>query len=250
MRIDTEGLVIREKSVGESDRLVTVLTRRQGILRAFARRANNIRNGKLSATQLFSYSRFTIFMGRDTYIIDDAQPIQLFFDLRKDIARLSLAQYFCELAGALAPQGEDAEEFLRLMLNALHFLGEGTRPGPVLKATVEMRMLSLAGYMPDLVCCADCGRYEADVMYFFPRGGRIRCGDCYAPDGSVACVALGRGALTALRHIVYSDFEKLFSFSLSPESAKELAEAGEQYVLGTLERSFNTLDFYREMSGR
>lgn len=244
MRIDTEGLVVKEKSVGESDRLITVLTRRQGILRAFARRANNIRNGKLSATQLFSYSRFTVFMGRDTYIIDDAQPIQVFFDLRKDIARLSLAQYFCELAGLLAPQGEEAEEFLRLMLNALHFLGEGTRPAGVLKATVEMRMLSLAGYMPDLVCCAECGRYEADVMYFFPRDGRIRCGDCFTPNGSDPCVALGRGALTGLRHIVYSEFAKLFSFSLSSEGAKELEEASEQYVLCTLQRGFNTLDFY------
>lgn len=249
MRIDTEGLVIREKSVGESDRLVTVLTRRQGILRAFARQANSIRNGKLSATQLFSYSRFTVFMGRDTYMIDDAQPIQLFFDLRKDIARLSLAQYFCELAGALAPQGEDAEEFLRLMLNALHFLSKGSRPEPLLKATVEMRMLSLAGYMPDLVCCADCGCYEADVMYFFPRGGLIRCGNCCSPDGSVPCVALGRGALTGLRHIVYSEFEKLFSFSLSPEGMRELSEAGEQYILCTLERGFNTLDFYHETAG-
>lgn len=249
MRIDAEGLVIREKSVGESDRLITVLTRHQGILRAFARQANRIRSGKLSATQLFSYSRFTIFMGRDTYIIDDAQPIEVFFDLRKDIERLSLAQYFCELADVLAPQGEDAEEYLRLMLNALHFLSKDLRPAAVLKAIVEMRMLSLAGYMPDLVCCADCGKYEADVMYFFPCGGSIRCGDCYVPDDSVPHAALGRGALAGFRHIVYSDFEKLFSFNLSGESAKELSSAAERYVLCTLERGFKTLDFYHETAG-
>lgn len=249
MRIDTEGLVIREKSVGESDRLITILTRKQGILRAFARQANNIRNGKLSATQLFSYSRFTIFVGRDTYMVDDAQPVQVFFELRKDMERLALAQYFCELAGVLAPEGEDAEEFLRLTLNALHFLCKGSRSPRVLKATVEMRMLSLAGYMPDLVCCEGCGCYEADVMYFSPRGGKIRCGACGVPDGAGPCSVLGRGALTGMRHIVYADFEKLFSFSLSPESTKELSEAAERYTLCTLGRGFNTLDFYHEMEG-
>ena len=39
MQIDTDGLVIMERQVGESDRLITVLTREEGVLRAFARRA-------------------------------------------------------------------------------------------------------------------------------------------------------------------------------------------------------------------
>ena len=41
MQIHTEGLVIRESSVGESDRLVTLLTREEGVVRAFARKAKN-----------------------------------------------------------------------------------------------------------------------------------------------------------------------------------------------------------------
>ena len=151
MQIETKGLVIMEKCVGESDRLVTVLTSEEGVVRAFAQQAKKIKSSKLSATQLFSYSRFTIFKGRDKYIIDDAQPIEVFFDLRRDIERLSLAQYFCELAGALAPQEAVAGDFLRLMLNSFHFLCKGTRPNSQIKAIVEMRMLSLAGYMPNLV---------------------------------------------------------------------------------------------------
>lgn len=41
MQVKTQGLIIREQTVGESDRLVTVLTRDAGVVRAFARRANN-----------------------------------------------------------------------------------------------------------------------------------------------------------------------------------------------------------------
>jgi len=78
MLIETEGLVIMEKSVGENDRLITVLTRQEGVVRAFAQQAKKIKNNKLSATQLLSYSRFTIFKGREKYIIDDAQPIEVF----------------------------------------------------------------------------------------------------------------------------------------------------------------------------
>ncbi len=98
MRIDTQGLVVLEKCVGEADRLVTVLTKEKGILRAFVQKQGRAGGAKLSATRLFTYSRFTVFEGRDSYIIDDAQPLEVFFDLRRDIGRLSLAQYFCELS--------------------------------------------------------------------------------------------------------------------------------------------------------
>jgi DNA repair protein RecO (recombination protein O) len=79
MRTDAEGLVIMEKCVGDSDRLITILTRQKGVLRAFVQRPGRARSGRLSATRLFSYSRFTIFEGRDKYIIDEAQPIEVFF---------------------------------------------------------------------------------------------------------------------------------------------------------------------------
>lgn len=206
-----------------------------------------MKNGRLSATRLFSYSRFTVFEGRDTYVIDDAVPLEVFFSLRNDIGRLSLAQYFCELAAALAPQDGEAGDFLRLMLNALYLLGKGSRPNEIVKAAVEMRMLSLAGYQPDLVGCAECGRYEADVMHFLPRSGLIFCGECYRPTGNEPEVPLTPGVLTGLRHTIYADFEKLFSFSMSQDGRKRLADASETYVKETLGRSFQTLEFYHNL---
>ena len=138
MQMETDGLMIGEQSVGESDRLVTVLTRDEGVVRAFARQAKRTGSTKVSATQLFCYSRLTLYKGREKYIIDDARPIELFFDLRRDIERLALAQYFCELARSLAPQEAPAGDFLRLLLNSFHFLSKGMRPPLLLKAVVEM----------------------------------------------------------------------------------------------------------------
>ena len=249
MKINARGLVVSEKRVGESDRLVTVLTDEKGVLRAFVRQSKQAGGGRLSATRLFTYSRFSIFEGRDSYIIDDAQPIEVFFDLREDIGRLSLAQYFCELAVALAPQGTEAGDYLRLLLNAMYFLCKGSRPNAILKAVVEMRMMSLAGYQPDLVCCAECGCYESETMFFLPRSGKILCGGCYRPQNAEPALLLHGGAMTALRHTVYAEFEKLFSFRVSPDSERELAAASEQYVFETLQRGFQTLDFYYQMTG-
>ncbi len=246
MQIKTQGLIIREQTVGESDRLVTVLTRDEGVIRAFARRAKNLKDSKNSATGLLCYSRLNLYKGRDKYIINDAFPIEVFFGLREDILRLALAQYFCGLAAEVIPEAVEAGEYLRLVLNALHFLSKGTRPPELLKPIVELRMLSLAGYMPDLVCCAECGAYEAERMYFKVNRGALYCQDCYINNGD-PCVALSKGALTAMRHIIYSDFEKVFSFTVTGGAQRELTTAAESYVVHTLQKRPKTLDFYNSL---
>lgn len=246
MQVKTQGLIIREQTVGESDRLVTVLTRDEGVVRAFARRAKNLKDSKNSATGLLCYSRLNLYKGRDKYIINDAFPIEVFFGLRQDIVRLALAQYFCGLSTELIPDGVESGDYLRLVLNALHFLSEGTRPETVLKPIVELRMLSLAGYMPDLVCCAECGAYEADRMYFKVNRGTIYCQDCYLNNGD-PCAVLSRAALTAMRHIIYSDFEKIFFFSISEGAQRELTQAAEAYTVHVLQKRPKTLDFYNSL---
>ncbi len=246
MQIKTEGLIIREQTVGESDRLVTALTRDEGMVRAFARRAKNLKDSKNSATGLLCYSRLNLYKGRDKYIINDAAPIEVFFGLREDILRLALAQYFCGLAAEVVPEAVESGDYLRLVLNALHFLSVGTRPPQLLKPIVELRMLSLAGYMPDLVCCAACGKYEDDRMYFKVNRGTVYCQDCYRNNGD-PCAALSKAALTAMRHIIYSDFEKIFSFSVSPGAQRELSAAAEAYTVGVLQKRLKTLDFYNSL---
>ena len=247
MQIHTDGLVIGEKIVGESDRLVTLLTREEGLVRAFAPQAKNLKNSKVSSTQLLSYSQFSIYKGKTKYVINDGQTLELFFDLRRDIGALSLAQYFCELSALLVPEEAEAGAFLRLVLNALHFLSKGTKPQLLLKAVVEMRMLALAGYMPNLVACDHCGAYESDPMFFLPDQGILICRDCI-DQSHTRSLAVAPGVLTALRHTIYAEFEKLFSFSLQPEGLRQLSTITETYLLHTIGKRLQTLEFYHQMA--
>lgn len=130
MNMNTDGLVIKENTTGENDRVITLLTRDYGIIRAFVRGAKSIKSRSVSATQLLGYSKLSLYKGKDAYIVDDAQPREIFFGLRGDIERLALAQYLCELAAELAPREAEAAEYLSLMLNSLHLLTEGKRPQP------------------------------------------------------------------------------------------------------------------------
>lgn len=247
MRLSTDGLIVKEKNVGEYDRLVVALTRHRGLITAFASGARRLKNRNASSTSLLCYSNLTFFKNKDTYKIDEASAIQVFFSLRGDIVRLSLAQYFCELSLCLAPEGGEAEDFLRLVLNGLHYLSAESRPLPLIKSVVELRLLCLAGYMPDLLVCAGCGAFEGETMYLDPVGGGLVCDDCRKKVGRQGLLPLSRGVLAGLRHIAYAELEKLFSFSLPEESLRQLNLVTERYLLVQTDRQFITLDFYHSL---
>lgn len=245
MRLTTEGIIIRDQNLGEEDRLVTVLTSGFGVLRAFVRGAKKIKSRLGSATQLFSYARFTVFQGKDKYIIDEAEPIEVFFKLRLDIEKLSLAQYFAELITALVSDGVETGEILRLFLNTLHLMSEGKRHNLMLKAVFEMRMMALSGYAPDLLSCQGCGCFEAEIMHFDIQSGELFCPDCRQEGKGIS---LSKGILSALRHIVYAEGDKLFSFTLPPAGCKRLSEITESYTAAHLGRRFQTLEFYHSIA--
>lgn len=249
MSLTTDALIIRENNnIGEADRFVTALTRELGVIRASARGARNLKSRNASATQLLSYSRLSLVKGKAKYIIDDAQPLQIFFELRSDIEKLSLAQYFCELAGLLAPQEEPAEDYLRLMLNALYFLGNGKRSPRQVKAVLELRLLSLAGFMPDLTACCLCGEYDGTPMWFQVQEGTLLCTSCRKTPPSPEAIMVGGNVLAAMRHILYAEFDKCFAFSMEESSLAALARCVEAFLLAQLGHSFHTLDFYHSLS--
>lgn len=245
MSLSTNGLVIRVNNVGEYDRIISVLTADFGIVRAFVHGARSLKNKHATTTSLLSYSHFTFSKKRDTYTVTDSSVNKVFFNLRGDIEKLALAQYFCEIAETLAPVEDAAEEYLRIMLNSLHFLSGNEKNSLLLKAVTELRMLSISGYTPDIVACKECAEYESDVMFFDPVGGELYCSNCRPPIPNL--MAIGKGVLAALRHIVYSDFEKLYSFNLPDESLSNLTRVTETFLLSQIEHRFATLEFYKNL---
>ena len=244
MKFHTDGLIIKEQNIGESDRLVYALTKSNGVIKAFVKGAKNIKNQKCAATSLLAYSRLTIYKSRDTYIIGEARTLRIFSKLRYDVQKMCLAQYFCELAITICPREQKAEKYLSLLLNSLYLLSEDKRSADLIKPCFEMRLASMAGYMPDLRMCRACGEYSADTMYFLPRTGMLECLSCREKISERA-VALNPSTLTALRHTVYADDDKLFSFALSQEGLDVLNEASERYLKYRFEKDFKTLTFYK-----
>ena len=244
MKLNTKGLILKEQSIGEQDKLVTVLTADLGVIKAFVRGAKSIKSNKQSATGLFCYSKLSLYNGKDSYIIDEAQTIEVFFGLRSNIEKLALAQYFAELSCELAPELSDANEYLRVVLNSLYMISNSKKPDLQIKAITELRLLSLSGYMPNLVACERCGEFETETMYFDIEHGLIYCENCADEN---APLALELGIVSAMRHIIFSKLEKLYSFNMTDAQLQDLSYVTETYLKSKTERKYRTLDFYNSL---
>lgn len=246
MTIKTDGIVIREGATGEQDRIITILTREKGVIKAFANGARNPKNKNVSSTGLLCYSDFLINKTqKGVYVVREAIAKEVFFSLRSDIVKLSLAQYFAELTYELSPREEQAGEYLSLLLNSVYLLVQGKKDLRLIKAVLEMRMLSMAGYMPGIVACANCGCFESENMYFSTFTGELFCGECKPLERTLQ---LPLGVVTAMRHICFSDPNKIFSFALPGESILLLSGASEQYLKNITMRKYKTLDFFNMMT--
>ena len=251
MLIKTQGLVLKQRNIGENDRILVILSRDRGIMEVSARGVKRIRSPLAAGSQVLCYSEFCIFQGKKYDTLDSAEIIHPFYDLRLDVTRLSLATYFCDLAHYLSPQKDNAWGALRLLLNTLSLLERQKRAMPLLKAIFELRMLSLSGFMPDLVGCCRCGEYEKEGMYFLPLEAKLICAACLeqaVPDPARRGMPLKYTAplpvLHAMRHIIYAEDDRLFQFQLKGDSLDQLECICENYTRIQTEQTFRSLDIY------
>lgn len=244
MKSKTTGLVLREVKVGESDRILTLLTP-EGLVSASAKGSMRPKNKLFSASGLFCYSEFVLYQGKTICRVDEAAPIEVFFGLRQSVEALALATYIGELLQLLSPTAGEAAVLLRLALNTFYLLSENKKPPTLLKAVFELRSFSRSGFMPDVSACAHCDGTESSGYYLDIPNGMLLCADCGAPRGTLA--PLNLSALAALRHILHAEDEQLFSFTLEGEAAKQLVRAAEGYILYHVDYPPKSLRFWKSL---
>lgn len=246
MKTEVKGVVIREIKLSNDDRLIKILTENAGIVTAIVKESRKRKNDYSSLIRVLSYCVFELFEGKNYYVVDSAEVLDIFWSIKDDLKCFAVSQYFCELCLALSPESSNSQDFLKLFLNSVFCISKKIKDIELVKIIFEMRALTLCGYMPDLVCCRKCHKYESDVMYFLLEQSKIICSDCLSEPISSA-IKISQGMLYALRYIVYSPIEKVFSFKLSDKAKDVLSKLSEKYVLYHLGSGFKSLEFYNSL---
>ncbi len=244
------GLVLRQRSCGENDKFLDILTDGEGLIEVFARGVKKQNSKNASVSQPFCYAKFCVNETEGRTVLNSAEPIRTFFALSSDIGKFALANYFAETVLYISTREKPNNEVLRLILNCLHFLTLGTREPLLMKATFEFRLMSEIGLIPNLIGCCACLKYDAPTMQFDLRGGRLFCEDCIGPRDLSETEALDRRLLHYLRFIALTDMQRLFNLKVPKEYLEVLSGITERYCEIQLDRHFQTLDFFKSMTKR
>lgn len=132
---------------GEADKLVTVFSHEKGKIRVLAKGSRKAGSKLSGPTELFIYSRMLLATGRNFEILTDAQILESFKDLRKNLARVNLALYFVWLTEQMSAFNLPNTGVFELLLGSLYELIK-TSDNESVRNNFEKELAALEGIKP------------------------------------------------------------------------------------------------------
>lgn len=233
-----EAVVLRTHKLGEADRIITLLTRQHGRVRAVAKGVRRTTSRWGSRLEPFNHVDLQFAEGRNLDTITQAETIEPFHSrLGMDYERYTAGTAMLETAERLVTEEREpaVQQFL-LLVGGLRALSSGLHTPPQIMDSYLLRSLSVAGYAPSFDHCVGCGE-EGVHRWFNPSAGGVMCVVCKLPgSATTAPETLGfMGALLA------GDWPRVAA--TEPRHQREASGLVTTYVTWHLERGLRSMAY-------
>jgi DNA repair protein RecO (recombination protein O) len=174
------GVVLRTHKLGEADRIITLLTRERGLVRAVAKGVRKTSSRFGGRLEPFMHVDLQLAEGRSLDIITQVETLNPFArDLGSSYPAYTAGTAMLETAERLVEDGEPAIQQVQLLVGALKALVGGRSTPSLILDSYQLRALAVAGFAPSFDACARCGAVPD------PLGGPHR--SFHAPSGGILC---------------------------------------------------------------
>lgn len=234
-QIKVNGIIIAENNMGDFDKMLTMLTPNLGKIGCSAKGARRPKSLLLCGTQFLCFGEYMIFKGSDTYTINSCETIELFYNIRTDLEKLTYASYITKIISDVTTENQNSFNTLKLFLNTLYMISETDKNLDFITSVFKIRILKILGFAPKLLECATCKSTEG-LNYFSIRDNGFKCSMCSRQDTS--CLEMSDPTKNAIIYILKADPKKIFSFELSEKCQKELKLIANIYLNEKLEKEY------------
>lgn len=250
IRWTTSGIVLKTEAAGESDQRVEFLTPGHGRLRALAKGAMRSRKRFSGRFDLGERHRVGFLVsGRGGGVLIEHAVVEEWFPrFREDWRRLARLAVFLELAGLTVGEGEPIRRFFALFHRGLLRLHEDP-DNDRWSVVYAFRLLSEAGYRPELRRCVRClsGDPGRDAV-FSPAAGGILCSSCRdllasGPDHDPLAMPLAPETRRTLAAVISATDPLLPRFLFSRSALGQSKEALDRFTRHHLDRPLRSLSF-------
>ncbi len=237
----TPAIVLRQRKLGDADKIVTLYTANLGKLDAVAKGVRRVTSRLAGPVEPLSHGSFLLAHGRNLDIITQAQSIEAFQPLREDLSRLSRALYAAELVDRFTEERAENFALYRLLLDTLRRLAQRDDLDLVLRY-FEMALLGQLGYRPELRQCVVCTTaLEATANSWAPSAGGVVCPRCR--PGETALRSLSVNALKVLRLLQGDSYADIGRLRVDPDLANEIERHLRYAIHYALERDVRSAAF-------
>ena len=233
--IKTKGLILAQNNMGDYDKMCTLLTPDLGKIGCSAKGARRAKSTLMAGTQFLCFGDFLLYKGASSYHINSCEPIEIFYNLRLDLDKLTYASRVAKIVNDVTDENQNTYRILQLTLNTIYMISESDKDLDFIYSIFKIRLLSIIGFRPIIDKCAKCYKKE-NLRYFSFKDNGFKCEDCGRIDKGA--MQISNTTIKAIRYIVLSDAKKIYSFDLSEENKKELRLISKLYLNECLEREY------------
>ena len=172
-----EAVVLRTHKLGEADRIVTMLSHYNGLVRAVAKGVRKTGSKFGSRLEPFMVVDVQLYEGRNLDTVSQVETLNAFgAEIVKDYGRYTAATAMVETAEKLAGEIATPQQYI-LLLGGLRALARQEHESSLILDSYLLRALSVAGWAPNFGDCAGCSKPGPHRAFVLQLGGVV-CGDC------------------------------------------------------------------------
>lgn len=240
MQIMTKGIITKIRDFSENDLLIDVFTVKKGKVTMIVKNGKRSKSKLSSASNLFIYGEFDIFMGKKWNRLNDIEIIESFYWIREDLYKLSYGSYLLELTNASIVRNKSDEAIFILLLQGIH--GLKSKKYLQLKVIYEFKLLCALGYQPEVYQCSQCGLELNEHIAFSVEAGGILCHRC----NHEKALNISPKMKKIFQYFLQNDFSALLEVDIHSVFLNKIEIILYKYMAYYLERSdFKSLDFIK-----
>jgi DNA repair protein RecO (recombination protein O) len=229
-----EAVVLRTHKLGEVDRILTLLTRQHGQIRAVAKGIRKTTSRFGGRLEPFTIVDLQLYEGKNLDTVTQAEQLASYgTKIIEDYQRYTIASAIVEAAERLTREVSSEKHYL-LVVGALRSLAQTEiEPDQILDSYL-LRSLSLSGWVPALDSCVSCG---SPPTVFSVQTGAVTCGACSIPGS----ISIGSDGISHMKNLISGNWDEVAK--VADLARKSVSGSIAAYTQWQLERGLKSMNF-------
>lgn len=244
--LKAEGIILRKYFLRETSYILVILTKEFGKIRGVIKGVRNPYPKFAGDFEIFTNCELLFYKKKKSLLdlITQCDALEFFLPVRKDIERLTYANYFIELIDIVTNDYDDNKQLYDILIESLRMLASGASARRTSRI-FELNALDALGLSPEFERCVECGSADNDRNFFSVKAGGVLCLKCRNLDGSAFNISLG--TIKFMRKIQTSDLKRTSSIKVSKEVGIETEKVLKRFMQYYISRPIKSLKFLGQL---